>query len=64
MCKCGVYRYESGDRLSPEHEKTILERLLPFHPEFEKKIGCGVNYITVFSLYSYMMCLECGFPIL
>ncbi|GMN35150.1 hypothetical protein TIFTF001_005124 [Ficus carica] len=40
-------KYESGDRLSPEHEKTILERLLPFHPEFEKKIGCGVNYITV-----------------
>ncbi|KAK7351644.1 hypothetical protein VNO77_11239 [Canavalia gladiata] len=40
-------QYESGDRLSPEHEKTILEKLLPFHPEFEKKIGCGVDYITV-----------------
>ncbi|GMH13815.1 hypothetical protein Nepgr_015656 [Nepenthes gracilis] len=40
-------KYGSGDRLSPEHEKTILERLLPYHPEFEKKIGCGVDHITI-----------------
>ncbi|KAG9450998.1 hypothetical protein H6P81_010963 [Aristolochia fimbriata] len=40
-------RYESGDRLSPEHEKTILERLLPYHPEAEKKIGCGIDHIIV-----------------
>ncbi|PSS31428.1 Protein DCL like [Actinidia chinensis var. chinensis] len=40
-------KYESGARLSPEHEKTILEKLLPYHPEFEEKIGCGVDYITV-----------------
>ncbi|PIA46271.1 hypothetical protein AQUCO_01500054v1 [Aquilegia coerulea] len=40
-------KYGSGDRLSPDHEKTILERLLPYHPEFEKKIGCGVDYIKV-----------------
>ncbi|XAR61893.1 hypothetical protein NMG60_11016438 [Bertholletia excelsa] len=40
-------KYKSGDRLSPEHEKTILERLLPYHPECEKKIGCGVDYITI-----------------
>ncbi|KAI3460229.1 hypothetical protein Pfo_016892 [Paulownia fortunei] len=40
-------KYESGDRLSPEHERTILERLLPYHPECEKKIGCGVDYITI-----------------
>ncbi|XVF36283.1 hypothetical protein REPUB_Repub19eG0044800 [Reevesia pubescens] len=40
-------KYGSGDRLSPEHERTILERLLPYHPEFEKKIGCGIDYITV-----------------
>ncbi|KAM4129477.1 hypothetical protein ACJW30_01G026300 [Castanea mollissima] len=39
--------YQSGDRLIPEHEKTIIERLLPFHPEFEKKIGCGIDYITI-----------------
>ncbi|CAA6664960.1 unnamed protein product [Spirodela intermedia] len=36
-----------GDRLSPEHEKMILERLLPYHPEFEIKIGCGVDFITI-----------------
>ncbi|MBA0738241.1 hypothetical protein Gogos_011633, partial [Gossypium gossypioides] len=41
-------KYGSGDRLSPEHEKTILERLLPYHPESEKKIGCGIDYITAF----------------
>ncbi|XP_028772538.1 protein DCL, chloroplastic-like isoform X2 [Neltuma alba] len=40
-------KYESGDRLIPEHENTILEKLLPFHPEFEKKKGCGIDYITV-----------------
>ncbi|KAK0576258.1 hypothetical protein LWI29_014579 [Acer saccharum] len=40
-------RYESGARLDPEHETTILERLLPYHPEFEKKIGCGIDYITI-----------------
>ncbi|BAT77848.1 protein DCL homolog, chloroplastic [Vigna umbellata] len=40
-------QYESGDRLSEEHEKTIIEKLLPFHPEFEQKIGCGVDYITI-----------------
>ncbi|KAF5201264.1 Dcl-like protein [Thalictrum thalictroides] len=40
-------KYGSGDRLSPDHEKTILERLLPYHPDFERKIGCGVDYIKV-----------------
>lgn len=40
-------KYESGGRLSPEHEKTVLERLLPFHPEAAKKIGCGIDYVTV-----------------
>ncbi|XP_076939961.1 protein DCL, chloroplastic-like [Bidens hawaiensis] len=40
-------KYASGERLRPEHERTILERLLPHHPESEKKIGCGIKYITV-----------------
>ncbi|XP_022982282.1 protein DCL homolog, chloroplastic-like [Cucurbita maxima] len=40
-------KYEIGDRLSPEHEKTILERLLPYHPHYEKKVGCGIDYITI-----------------
>ncbi|KAH6758951.1 DCL protein [Perilla frutescens var. frutescens] len=40
-------KYECGDRLSPEHERTILERVLPFHPDYETKIGCGVDYISI-----------------
>ncbi|KAL3514527.1 hypothetical protein ACH5RR_027244 [Cinchona calisaya] len=40
-------KYESGDRLSSEHERTILERVLPYHPECEKKIGSGVDYVTI-----------------
>ncbi|XP_058783159.1 protein DCL, chloroplastic-like [Vicia villosa] len=39
--------YEYGDRLNPEHEKIILEKLIPFHPDSDKKIGCGVDYITI-----------------
>ncbi|XP_021651780.2 protein DCL homolog, chloroplastic isoform X2 [Hevea brasiliensis] len=39
-------KYENGDRLSPEHERTVVERLLPYHPECKKKIGCGIDYIT------------------
>ncbi|KAJ4966671.1 hypothetical protein NE237_018520 [Protea cynaroides] len=40
-------KYGSGERLSPEHEKTIVQRLLPYHPEFEEKIGCGIDYLTI-----------------
>ncbi|XP_074556605.1 protein DCL, chloroplastic-like [Curcuma longa] len=40
-------KYKSGDKLSPEHGKTILERLLPYHPQSQKKIGCGIDYITI-----------------
>ncbi|XP_031267264.1 protein DCL homolog, chloroplastic-like [Pistacia vera] len=40
-------KYESGSRLSPEHERTILDKLLPYHPEFQKKIGSGIDYITI-----------------
>nr|CAD1827090.1 unnamed protein product [Ananas comosus var. bracteatus] len=43
----GKVGYGSGDRFSPEHEKAIIERLLPYHPEYEKKIGCGIDYITI-----------------
>ncbi|CAN1323783.1 Protein DCL, chloroplastic [Linum perenne] len=41
-------KYEIGDRLSPDHQRIIVDRLLPYHPEFEKKIGCGLDYIMVF----------------
>lgn len=40
-------KYESGERLSSEHENIILQRLLAHHPESEKKIGCGIDYIMV-----------------
>ncbi|KAK2657474.1 hypothetical protein Ddye_010526 [Dipteronia dyeriana] len=40
-------KYKSGDRLSPDHEKIIVERLLPFHPKYEKKIGSGIDHILV-----------------
>ncbi|KAJ6954952.1 protein DCL [Populus alba x Populus x berolinensis] len=40
-------KYESGDRLSQEHERTIVDRLLAHHPDFDNKIGCGIDYITV-----------------
>ncbi|KAF3773349.1 DCL protein [Nymphaea thermarum] len=30
-----------------EHEKKIIERLLPYHPEVEKKIGGGIDFITI-----------------
>ncbi|CAK8568285.1 unnamed protein product [Lathyrus sativus] len=40
-------RYENGEKLSPEHEKMVLEKLLPYHPHYQKKIGTGVDYITI-----------------
>ncbi|KAG6402505.1 hypothetical protein SASPL_134701 [Salvia splendens] len=40
-------KYECGNKLSPEHERTILERVLPYHPAYEDKIGSGVDYITI-----------------
>ncbi|KAJ0232122.1 Protein DCL [Hirschfeldia incana] len=40
-------KYANRDRLSPEHERTIVEMLLPYHPEVDKKTGCGIDYIMV-----------------
>jgi len=48
---CG--RYESGNRLSPDHERTIVDRLLAYHPDCDSKIGCGIDYITVISFTLY-----------
>ncbi|XP_062102028.1 protein DCL homolog, chloroplastic-like [Humulus lupulus] len=39
--------YKIGDKLSDEHENVILEKLLPFHPDYETKIGCGVQSIKL-----------------
>lgn len=36
--------------------------LLPYHPEVEKKIGCGIDYIMVcilFKLFQSDLCLLC-----
>ncbi|KAK8921859.1 hypothetical protein KSP39_PZI020402 [Platanthera zijinensis] len=40
-------KYEIDDRLSPDHEKTIVEKLLFYHPESQEKIGPGIDYIKV-----------------
>ncbi|XP_031254436.1 protein DCL homolog, chloroplastic-like [Pistacia vera] len=40
-------RYKIDDRLSPEHEKVIVERLLPYHPNYFEKTGCGIDHIMV-----------------
>lgn len=40
-------KYANQDRLSPEHERTIVQMLLPYHPEVDKKIGCGIDFIMV-----------------
>ncbi|KAJ9567127.1 hypothetical protein OSB04_003093 [Centaurea solstitialis] len=40
-------KYENGERLSSDHEHIIIQRILAYHPEMDKKIGCGINYIMV-----------------
>ena len=43
-----------GERLTAEDEKTVIERLLAYHPHSEDKIGCGLDSIMV----SCIMCLR------
>ncbi|CAN0872987.1 Protein DCL, chloroplastic [Linum grandiflorum] len=40
-------KYEVGDRLSEDHQRIIADRVLPYHPEYEEKIGCGLDYIKL-----------------
>ncbi|XP_008813811.2 protein DCL homolog, chloroplastic [Phoenix dactylifera] len=40
-------RYRDGERLDAEDEKAIVEKLLPYHPHSEDKIGCGLDSIMV-----------------
>ena len=42
-----ICRYMDGERLSEEDEKTVLEKLLAYHPRSEDKVGCGLNFIMV-----------------
>jgi len=39
--------YTSGQKLIRDHEIIILEKLLPYHPDLEEKVGCGVDFLTV-----------------
>ncbi|XP_057516892.1 protein DCL, chloroplastic isoform X2 [Amaranthus tricolor] len=40
-------RYMDGERLAPDEEKTVIERLLAYHPHSVDKIGCGLDSIMV-----------------
>ncbi|KAF4383985.1 hypothetical protein F8388_018737 [Cannabis sativa] len=39
--------YMDGERLTPEDEKAVVERLLAYHPHAEDKIGCGLDSIML-----------------
>ena len=36
-----------GERLCPDDEKEVVEKLLAYHPHSEDKIGHGLDYIMV-----------------
>ncbi|KAL3617906.1 hypothetical protein CASFOL_038227 [Castilleja foliolosa] len=40
-------RYMDGDRLSPDDEKAVVDKLLAHHPHSEDKIGVGLDWIMV-----------------
>ncbi|KAL9255418.1 DCL homolog, chloroplastic-like protein [Drosera capensis] len=40
-------RYMDGQRLSAEHERVVVQKLLAYHPRYEDKIGCGIDSIIV-----------------
>ncbi|KAL2232553.1 protein DCL, chloroplastic [Sesamum indicum] len=40
-------RYMDGERLTPQDEKAVLDKLLAHHPHSEDKIGCGLDSIMV-----------------
>ncbi|GAB2228336.1 hypothetical protein Droror1_Dr00010171 [Drosera rotundifolia] len=40
-------RYMDGQRLSAEHERVVVQKLLAYHPRYEEKIGCGIDSIIV-----------------
>ncbi|XP_024521415.1 uncharacterized protein LOC9644822 isoform X1 [Selaginella moellendorffii] len=40
-------RYNIGERLGNEDELILLEEAIPYHPEREIKVGCGISYIKV-----------------
>lgn len=40
-------KYMDGGTLTLEDEKTVVEKLLAYHPHSEDKIGCGLESIMV-----------------
>ncbi|KAG8377466.1 hypothetical protein BUALT_Bualt08G0035900 [Buddleja alternifolia] len=40
-------RYMDGERLTPQDEKDVVNKLLAHHPHSEDKIGCGLDSIMV-----------------
>ncbi|KAL7155008.1 hypothetical protein ABFS83_03G044400 [Erythranthe nasuta] len=40
-------RYLDGERLTPEDEKAVVDKLLAHHPHSQDKIGCGLDSIMV-----------------
>ncbi|GAB2222430.1 hypothetical protein Drorol1_Dr00013648 [Drosera rotundifolia] len=40
-------KYQFGDKLNHRHHRALTMLLLPYHPDYEEKIGCGVDYITI-----------------
>nr|XP_043617158.1 protein DCL homolog, chloroplastic-like [Erigeron canadensis] len=40
-------RYMDGERLTPGDEKTVVEKILAYHPHSEDKIGCGLDSVMV-----------------
>ncbi|CAI9115846.1 OLC1v1016850C2 [Oldenlandia corymbosa var. corymbosa] len=45
-------RYMDGERLTPEDEKIVVERLLAYHPHSDDKIGCGLDSIMVSCIFN------------
>ncbi|KAL2318502.1 hypothetical protein Fmac_032378 [Flemingia macrophylla] len=52
-------RYLNGEHLSMEDERAVVENVLIYHPDYEDKIGSGLNSIMVdrHPLYLYPRCL-------
>ncbi|KAJ0820193.1 hypothetical protein HanPSC8_Chr16g0704991 [Helianthus annuus] len=40
-------RYMDGEQLTSTDQKMVVDKLLPYHPHSEDKIGCGIDSIMV-----------------
>ncbi|KAG4964965.1 hypothetical protein JHK84_039590 [Glycine max] len=52
-------RYMNGEILTMEDERAVVENILIYHPDYEDKIGSGLNSIMVdqHPLYLFPRCL-------